>query len=107
MDTVDEDESIEKSGVLGLLVVVIVVTGAITTVTSTVCVEVPLAAVTLRVYVPVAAVGPAMIVRVEVAVPPTVGVIGLGKLKVTSAGAAPTQEAARPTCELKPSKAVI
>jgi hypothetical protein len=42
----------------------------------------------------------------EVAVPPTGGVKGLGKVKVTSAGAFPIHDAFRETSELNPSKAV-
>jgi len=107
IDTVVDDAVIEKSGARFALVVVVVVdVGTISTGTSTVCVNDPLVAVTLRVYVPVEAVLPALMVRVELAEPPGVGVIGLGKLKLTSAGAVPTHEAASPTCEVKPSKAV-
>jgi hypothetical protein len=69
-------------------------------------VSAPLVAVIAIVYVPVEAEAPAVSVSVEVAVPPKGGVTGLGRVKVTSAGAALCQDAAKPTCELKPSKAV-
>jgi hypothetical protein len=54
------------------------------------------------VKVPVVAVGAALIVSVEVAVLPEGGVIGLGRLNMTSLGADPTQEGDKLTAELNP-----
>ena len=52
--------------------------------------------------VPVEGELPAFKVNVDVPVPPAGTVTGLGRLTDTSEGAAPTQDAARLTCELKP-----
>lgn len=72
----DGVEVIEKSGVGA---VVVVVAAAVTwTVTSTKCDSDPLVPVTLRVNVPVEALGFALIVNVDAAVSPAGGVIGLG-----------------------------
>ncbi len=58
--------------------------------------------VTRSVKLPVEALPPAIIVNVDVAVLPDGGVIGVGSVKVTPVGAAPTQEADRSTAELNP-----
>ena len=83
----------EKSGAELVVVVVVVTEGETTTVRSTTWVRVPLVPVIPRVYVPTPAFAPASIVRVDVAVPPTGGVSGLGNVNVTSAGALPIHDA--------------
>ena len=62
----------------------------------------PLVPVTRSVKLPIEALTPALIVKVEVAVAPEGGVIGVGSEKATSVGAAPTQEGDKVTDELKP-----
>jgi hypothetical protein len=88
------------------VLVVVEAAGTIDTVTSTKRDMDPLVPVILITKDPVDAVVPALRVKVDVAVPLADGVTGLGRLKLTSAGAVPVQDPAKPTCELKPSKAV-
>ncbi len=79
------------------MVTVVVALGAMSTATSTEWLNVPLVPVTLSTKAPVAALDPALTARVEVALPPAGGVTGLGKSKLVSLGAVPSQDAARPT----------
>jgi hypothetical protein len=74
----------------------------ITTTTSAVCVSAPLVAVTRNVNGPVDALAPAVIVSVEVTVPPAGGVTGVGSVWLTSVGAEPTHAPARSTAALNP-----
>lgn len=62
----------------------------------------PLVPMTLTVNVPVDAVELAVIVRVEFAVPPEVGVTGEVTVTVTPAGVVPSHAASKVTGELKP-----
>ena len=75
---------------------------ATVTVMSVVCEIAPFVAVTESVYAPVEGESPALSVRVEVAVPPVSTFMGLGRLKLTPAGAVPVHEAATLTCPLNP-----
>lgn len=89
-----------------LVVVVMITKGPITTVMAVACDRVPLVPVTKSVYVPDAALLPALIVRVEVAVPPLGGVTELASANVTPDGADPLHDADNATEELKLPKEV-
>lgn len=61
----------------------------------------PLVPVTRNVKTPAEAPSPAVIVNVDVAVPPDDGVTGLGSVNEASEGAVPTHDPDRVTAELK------
>jgi len=67
----------------------------------------PLVPVTRSMKAPTEALGPAVIVSGEDAIPPVDGVMGDGSAKLTSVGAVPTQEATNITADENPLREVI
>ena len=102
------EESTEDVELVTLTVVLFVVVVLIMLVTCTImsgvrmCVSEPLAPITRIVKFPEEALEPAVIVKIEVAVPPETGVTGEPIDAVMFAGALPSHEAVNVTVELKP-----
>ncbi|MGO9643270.1 MAG: hypothetical protein ACLPY5_00835 [Candidatus Bathyarchaeia archaeon] len=103
----ESNEDIEDVELKMLTVVLFVVVVLIVLVTCTImsgvrmCVSEPLVPVTRIVKFPGAALEPAVIVKIEVDVPPETGVTGVPIDIVMFAGATPSHEAVNVTVELK------
>jgi hypothetical protein len=102
VEIVDEDGASVKSGAAAATGTSTIGVPAIATATWVECAIPPPVAVISSVKVPVEGELPAFNVNVDVPVPFAGTTTGLGRVAVTSAGTAPTQEVARSTCELKP-----
>src|SRR5208337_1448482 len=85
-----------------VLVLVVTDEPEICRVTCVLRIRAPLFPVTVRVYVPTDDPGDAVTVSVDVATPFACGVMGLGRLKLTPAGAGRSQETDNATVELNP-----